>query len=113
MGLFKIFPLNVLEGPDFVKLVVVDGKKMCAVKHANRVYVTQAYCPHAGGVLAGGRCKDGKLICPIHRYEYDLESGKGAPGQYDYIDVYQVETKSDGIYVKIEEKRSLWNKLFR
>lgn len=88
---------------DFVEQIKVNGKKLCLVRHQDRVFVVQNSCPHAGGILSGGTCKNGYLICPIHRWEYNLQTGRGAEGQGDYIDTYPVETRSDGIYVGLKE----------
>lgn len=95
---------------DFVTLIKLEGKKICLVKHENNLYAMQNTCPHAGGILSGGWCKDGHLICPIHRYEYNLKTGRGAAGQGDYIDIYPVEKRSDGVYIGVKE--SFWKKLF-
>lgn len=109
---FKVFESDVLLQSDFVKAITVNGKKLCAVKSGDDVFVTQAYCPHAGAGLSGGWCKNGKLICPFHRYEYDLQTGRGAPGQGDYIDIYPSEKREDGIYVGFQEKFNLLKLLF-
>ena len=40
-----------------------------------RICVSEAICPHLGadlGPAAGGRVRDGRLICPFHGYEFDL-----------------------------------------
>ena len=39
-----------------------------------RICVAEAYCPHLGsdlGPAAGGRVRDGRLVCPFHGFEYD------------------------------------------
>lgn len=88
---------------DFVEQIKVNGKKLCLVKHKGKVHVLENNCPHAGGILSGGWCKHGNIVCPIHRYEYNLETGRGAIGQNDYIDIYPVEERADGIYVGLKE----------
>jgi len=42
------------EIPDeeFVKQINVDGKKLCLVKHQEKLFVVQNTCPHAGGILS-------------------------------------------------------------
>ncbi len=105
MKLTEEIPLH-----DFVAQVKVEGKKLCLVRHNDQLHVVQNTCPHAGGILSGGWCKDGHLICPIHRYEYNLTTGRGAPGQRDYIDIYPVEEREDGVYVGLKE--SFWQRLF-
>jgi nitrite reductase/ring-hydroxylating ferredoxin subunit len=95
---------------DFVQQIKLNGKKLCLIKHQGQVHVTQNTCPHAGGLLSGGWCKEGKLICPIHRYAYNLDNGRGAAGQGDYIDIYPTEVRADGMYVGFEE--GFWTKIF-
>ncbi|WP_343532460.1 Rieske (2Fe-2S) protein [Pedobacter sp.] len=95
---------------DFVSLIKLEGKKICLVKHQDKLYAVQNICPHAGGILSGGWCKNGHIICPIHRYEYSLQTGRGAAGQGDYIDIYPVEERADGIYIGLKE--SFWKRLF-
>ncbi len=41
---------------------------------SGRVCVAEATCPHLGSDLgpdAGGRIRDGRLVCPFHGFEYD------------------------------------------
>lgn len=101
--------MEIPEG-DFVKLIKLEGKKICLIKYENNLYAVQNTCPHAGGILSGGWCKNGHIVCPIHRYEYSLQTGRGATGQGDYIDIYPVEERVNGVYIGLKE--SFWKKLF-
>ncbi len=96
---------------DFIKQVKVNGKKLCLIKNDQKIYVVQHACPHAGGILSGGWCKEGNIVCPIHRYEYDLTTGRGAKGQGDYIDIYPTEMREDGLYVGFKE--GFWSRFFK
>lgn len=91
----------------FIKKAKAGGKTLCLVGFEGKIFVLSARCPHAGGDLTAGWCKEGKLICPIHRYSYSLETGKGSEGQNDYIDSYPVEIRDDAVYVGIS---SFWEK---
>jgi 3-phenylpropionate/trans-cinnamate dioxygenase ferredoxin subunit len=99
----KLSELEILPDDDFVKSVQVNKKRICLIKTEDRWFATQAKCPHAGADLSQGWCKNGKLICPFHRYEYDLQSGNGSPGQDDYIDTYPLQIRQDGIYIGWKE----------
>jgi len=107
MEWYKIPGIQFTEGP-FIKKVKINGKNICLVGYNGQIFALASTCPHAGGELSGGWCKDGKLICPIHRYSYDIHTGKGSTGQNDYIDTFPVEIKDDGIYVGITP---FWEKL--
>ena len=96
---------------DFIEQIKLNGKKLCLIKNQQQIYVVQNTCPHAGGILSGGWCKEGKIVCPIHRYEYDLLTGRGAEGQGDYINIYPIELREDGLYVGFKE--SLWQRFFK
>ena len=96
---------------DSVIQIKVNGKHLCLIKNGQKIYVVQNTCPHAGGILSGGWCKEGHLVCPIHRYEYDLETGRGAKGQGDYIDVYPTAIREDGLYVGFKE--GFWKRFFK
>jgi nitrite reductase/ring-hydroxylating ferredoxin subunit len=92
----------------FIKKVKAGNKSICLIGYEGEIFALSAKCPHAGGDLSAGWCKDEKLVCPIHRYSYSLQTGKGSEGQNDYIDKYPVEIRGDGIYVGI---MGFWEKI--
>lgn len=96
---------------EFIKQIKINGKKLCLIRHHNQLYAVQNTCPHADGILSGGWCKDGQVVCPIHRYTYNLATGRGAKGQGDYIDTYPIEERIDGVYIGFKE--GLWKRFFR
>lgn len=110
MRWIKVLNKAQLPITDSIKTVKIDSKQICIINDGDQIYATQAFCPHAGGHFDGGWCKKGNLVCPIHRYEYDLKTGRGAEGQGDYIDVYPTEIKDDGLYIGFKE--SWWTKLW-
>lgn len=95
---------------NYVRSIDVGGKLLTLVREDGVYRVFQAKCPHAGAALFNGWCEKGKLICPVHRYSYDLVSGKGSEGQGDYLTVYPTKLKADGFYVAI--KQSFWSRIF-
>jgi nitrite reductase/ring-hydroxylating ferredoxin subunit len=95
---------------DFVEQIKLEGKKLCLVRTEGKFYAVENSCPHAGGILSGGWCKNGNIVCPIHRWEYNLVNGRGAQGQGDYVNTYPVELREDGIYIGF--KTGFWKSLF-
>jgi nitrite reductase/ring-hydroxylating ferredoxin subunit len=107
----KWYPVPGIEltGEPFIKKVKLSGKGIIIVGYQSNFYALGATCPHAGAELSGGWCTEGKLICPFHRYSYDLKTGKGSPGQNDYVDSYAVEIRAGEVYVGIE---TFWDRVF-
>jgi nitrite reductase/ring-hydroxylating ferredoxin subunit len=102
-----------IKGENFIRIIKAGGKKFCVIKDNDHFYATQPRCPHAGADLSLGWCKNGKLICSFHRYQYDMETGEGAEGQGDYLETYPLEVRNDGIYIGIKEKWKLVKRIFR
>lgn len=42
----------------------------------SRFVVTDNSCPHAGGNLSGGTVREHVVCCPMHAWEFDLETGR-------------------------------------
>ncbi|NCD72200.1 Rieske (2Fe-2S) protein [Mucilaginibacter agri] len=91
-----------------ISKVSVGGKKLCIVNYEGKLFALSARCPHAGADLSEGWCENGKLICPFHRYAYDLETGRGNTGQNDFVPTYKVEIRNNEVYVGIP---SFWDSL--
>lgn len=110
MKWIKVFShQEILTSDNFLKSVRVSGKKLCMVKVEGSFYAVQNKCPHAGADLSQGWCSEGKLVCPFHRHKFNLETGRGDPGQGDYLNTYPVELREDGVYVGI---RKPWWKIW-
>lgn len=79
--------------------VAAGGLEMVLACVGGRVSALGARCPHAGGPLAQGTIEAGVLVCPWHGREFDVVTGacEGYPG----VESYPVETREDGIYVRV------------
>ncbi|WP_419698286.1 Rieske (2Fe-2S) protein [Mucilaginibacter sp. NFX135] len=107
MKWYKIPEIQNINEP-FITKIKAGGKSICLVGFEDRIYALSAICPHAGADLSEGLCVKGKIVCPYHRYTYNLETGKGGEGQNDFVATYLVELREDGIYVGI---KSFWERL--
>jgi nitrite reductase/ring-hydroxylating ferredoxin subunit len=79
---------------------VVNRTPVCLVNHNDDLFAVNDRCPHQGASLSNGGCaEDGKIVCPFHRYGFDLKNGRGAGL---YVDVYPIEEREDGLYLGME-----------
>jgi nitrite reductase (NADH) small subunit len=62
----------------------------------NEVFATQATCPHKGGPLADGIVGDGKVICPLHAYKFQLATGAALGHTCGALITYPVSLDEDG-----------------
>lgn len=87
--LLSAIPADCELGKPF--FVETEKGSMLAVKTTSGVVFFKDKCPHAGGKFSQGNCTHETIECPLHRFKYDLNTGKGHPGQGDYIRIYKHE----------------------
>lgn len=91
-------------GPNNIATTEVSGKKICIGKINNGLFAFAYKCPHAGGLLADGYIDVlGNVVCPIHRYKFNISTGRNASGEGYYLKHWPAEQREDGIYVAQEE----------
>ena len=61
-----------------------------------KLFSTQAFCPHKSALLADGIVGSGKVICPLHSYQFDLETGKPIANGCEPLQTYFVKLSEDG-----------------
>ena len=112
----KIKWYRIAEDPDSLQfsennIVVVEcgGKTICIGRHDQQIFGFAYKCPHASGILANGYIDPiGNIVCPLHRYKFNIGNGRNTSGQGYHMKTYPVEIRPDGVYAGIEEGFSLW-----
>jgi 3-phenylpropionate/trans-cinnamate dioxygenase ferredoxin subunit len=88
----------------------LNGKKICIGKFKEALFAFAWKCPHAGGFLADGYIDAlGNVVCPLHRYKYNMQNGRNVSGEGYYLKHWPVESREDGIYVGVESEGGFWN----
>ncbi len=81
-----------------------NGKKICIGRYKDAVFAFAYKCPHAGGILAEGFIDAlGNVVCPLHRYKYDMNNGRNVSGEGYYLSNWPVDLRDDGVYVGMEK----------
>ena len=82
------------EGQTFL----VEGREIAVFRSriTDDLFATQARCPHKQGLLADGIVGDGKVICPLHSYKFDLATGTPLGNTCQSLKTYRTEVTSDG-----------------
>lgn len=88
-------------------IVEAGDKKVTLARHNGALYAFAWKCPHAGGIMADGSINAlCQVVCPVHRYRFDIRNGRNTSGEGYFLKTYRIETREDGVYVGWEEKKS-------
>lgn len=77
----------------------IGGRLVLLVLHQEEFFLVNDKCPHQGASLKNAQCEDGMIVCPWHRYGFDLKTGRGAGL---CLDTYPIEEREDGLYAGFE-----------
>ena len=69
--LTRIDTLPLREG----RPVMLAGRELAVFNLGDRVLVTDNRCPHQGGPLCDGIVTGSAVVCPLHAWKIDLDSG--------------------------------------
>ncbi len=91
--------------PNQLCIVDVGNKKVTLGLHNGSLFAFAHKCPHASGIMADGFIDaTGNIVCPIHRYKFNMQTGRNTTGEGYYLKTYTAEQREDGVYIGIEEK---------
>jgi 3-phenylpropionate/trans-cinnamate dioxygenase ferredoxin subunit len=83
-----------------IAVIEINNKKICIGKHRNVLYAFAYKCPHASGIMADGYIDAlGNVVCPVHRYKFNLQNGRNTSGEGYYLKRWPVEVREDGVWV--------------
>jgi len=90
-----------LDWPDNQLLdLEVDGKKITLAKFKEDYFAFAQKCPHASGRMAQGYINPlGQVVCPLHRYAFDMKNGRNTTGEGYFLKTYPIELRPEGIFI--------------
>ena len=99
-------------GPNNIAVADIKGKKFCVARIDDQLFAFAFKCPHAGGLLADGYIDSlGNIVCPVHRYKYNMQNGRNSSGEGYYLKHWPIEHREDGVYVEMETGSWLFGNL--
>lgn len=99
-------PAEIVWQQNGMCIVEVAGKKITLAKYKDLIYAVAHKCPHASGIMADGSIDAiGNIICPLHRYKFNLINGRNSSGEGYFLKNYKTELREDGLFIEIEEKK--------
>jgi len=85
------------------RLVKLPDKALALFAFDGRIVATEAHCPHAGGPLHEGAIEGGRIVCPWHRYGFDLGSGRCDADPSLMIRTYPAFVEQGAVWVSLKE----------
>lgn len=77
--------------------------RLCIIRLKDKFYVSDATCPHMGGNLSEGKLNDfAEIICPLHEYRFNLESGGECHTNCKNLNVYECKQDETGVYFRTQ-----------
>ena len=91
--------------PNTFVVFELRGEKICVTQTEKGFFAVQDRCPHNGASLSRGFCTaNNEIVCPLHRYSFDLETGKATSGGAYALKTYPVKIEPNGVFVGIKAK---------
>ncbi len=78
-----------------MKMVKVDGQRLCLVRTADGVFALDQACPHEGYGLTTGQLDGDLLTCAWHNWKFRVTDGRCMLGEED-VPTHPVDVASDG-----------------
>ena len=92
-----------LAGARAPKLRVVDlgGPPLAVFNLSGTFHVLSNVCPHQGGSLGEGKVEGSVVVCPLHQWKFDIQTGKGLSIPGPCARRYSAAVLGDDLYVGI------------
>ncbi|MEM7655046.1 MAG: Rieske (2Fe-2S) protein [Bacteroidota bacterium] len=96
---------RLLSSSQGITQIKLGNKLLCLAKQAEEWYATSPKCPHQGAPLAGGHFNEtGALVCPWHRFAFDLASGQSNRGGY-VVNTYPLRWEGEQLSILLPRKK--------
>ena len=83
--------------------IEINGKTICIAQHKTQLFACTQKCPHAGGILADGYIDAvGNLVCPVHKYKFNIVNGRNVSGEGYYLKTFLIEQRENGVFICLE-----------
>ena len=106
MKWFKIFKDTQSVGGAFadrsIRLVKAGSYEVALVFNGQDLIAVNNRCPHMQEGLSNGKINNfNEIVCPLHEYRFNLQTGQESSNRCEPLAVYKIEEREDGVYLGI------------
>ncbi|HVW78352.1 MAG TPA: Rieske 2Fe-2S domain-containing protein [Alloacidobacterium sp.] len=81
--------------------MALGSRMLCLANENGVISAMDNVCPHRGGPLGQGIIENGKVICPLHAWAFDLKTGAVQHAPHMRVAVYEVKVESEDVFVQL------------
>jgi len=86
------------------KKVQVNGKSIALFKYEDNIFALNNRCPHQGADISDGFVKEGRAVCPLHGWSFDLETGAFIGNENTRIRTYEIKVEGNDVLIGLENE---------
>lgn len=85
------------------RAVRVSGREIAIFNLGDRFVAVENICPHRGGPLADGIISGTSVVCPLHAWKFNLESGDGVsgPSQGSCVETFRARVEAGIVLLEL------------
>lgn len=85
-----------------IKIVQLGATKVCVTRDGENFFAFETLCPHRKANLSQGFINGiQEVICHLHEYRFDLNTGRVTSGQCPDLTIYPSELSDEGLKIQI------------
>ena len=81
--------------------VVAGQQRIALFNDGGEYFAIDDVCPHQGGSLGEGMLHEGRVICPLHSWVFDLRTGHCPRQSHEPVETYPARCSGGSIEVQI------------
>lgn len=85
--------------PDQSTVVQFNDRMVALFNQDGTIHAVDNECPHKGAPLGGGSIEDGKIYCPFHGWDFDVNTGSCGANPDRPVTIYPVKIMDGKIHL--------------
>ncbi|AKF09406.1 nitrite reductase small subunit NirD [Sandaracinus amylolyticus] len=82
--------------------VTIDGVEIAVFRtSAGKIFAVVDRCPHKGGVLSEGIVAGERVVCPMHGWQIELQSGSAVAPDKGCVSKFPVDVRGEHVYLDV------------
>lgn len=84
-----------------IKKVRLGNREIGIVRIGEKIYGFNAFCPHRGASLIQGSIHTEEIICPLHHYRFELQTGRAKAGNCSDLETFPCQLSEKGLKITL------------